>query len=194
MATYIELAYPKLNQTFTNVANTQSKVYVADVYSAFVNDFNNKHDNSIIQNDGIHPSESGNQIIYNTLIQKINELESLGVLPNNNPPTEPTTVPTEPTTTPSITVEYIIGDSNGDGTINVTDVTAIQSHLSEISKLTGTNLLAADTNKNGSIDIKDATEIQKYLANVDTDTRIGEKDYYTEWLHNQNNHKIKSLI
>ena len=64
-------------------------------------------------------------------------------------------------------VEYYVGDADGDGRITISDVTAIQRHMAEYDKLTGTALLAADADGNGTVDINDATHIQRYLAEFD---------------------------
>ena len=59
-----------------------------------------------------------------------------------------------------------VGDTNGDGKVNVTDATQIQKHLANILKLEGAELEAADTNGDGKVTVADATQIQKYLAKV----------------------------
>ena len=59
------------------------------------------------------------------------------------------------------------GDANGDGKVNVRDVTAIQRHISEYSALTGRSLTCADVDGNGAVDINDATLLQQYLAEFD---------------------------
>ncbi|MGN0502372.1 MAG: alpha-amylase family glycosyl hydrolase [Ruminococcus sp.] len=78
--------------------------------------------------------------------------------------TQPTTSATQPTTQPSDSV--LIGDVDLNGTITISDATAIQLHASEISVLTGDSLTAADVDKSGVINIKDATAIQCYLAEL----------------------------
>ncbi len=60
-----------------------------------------------------------------------------------------------------------IGDVDGNGSINISDVTAIQRHIAELDVLTGDALIAADTNGDGVVDITDATHLQKYLAEYD---------------------------
>ncbi len=78
-----------------------------------------------------------------------------------------TTVATEPTT--EVVSGVLIGDTTGDGTINVSDATEIQKYLVELASLTGDNLTAADVDRNGNVDIKDATYIQMYLAGINRD-------------------------
>ena len=65
-------------------------------------------------------------------------------------------------------------DANGDGYVNINDVTAIQRHLSELEALQGICLLAADVNQNGTQEIDDATHLQAYLAEYDIPDPIGE--------------------
>ena len=67
-----------------------------------------------------------------------------------------------------------LGDANGDGYVNINDVTAIQRHLSELEALQGICLLAADVNQNGTQEIDDATHLQAYLAEYDIPDPIGE--------------------
>lgn len=87
----------------------------------------------------------------------------------------PTTVPAttaQPATTQPATSatqpqnKVLIGDADLNGTITISDATAVQLHSSESSTLTGDALTAADVDKNGQINIKDATAIQYYLAEL----------------------------
>ena len=65
------------------------------------------------------------------------------------------------------TTNNIIGDTNLDGHISISDVTAIQRHLVELAVFTDEQLALADTNGDGRIDISDATHLQMYLAEYD---------------------------
>lgn len=64
-------------------------------------------------------------------------------------------------------VNYEIGDTNLDGHITISDVTAIQRHLAELDIFSDEQLALADTNGDGEINIGDATHLQKYLAEFD---------------------------
>ena len=66
-----------------------------------------------------------------------------------------------------------LGDVNGDGYVNINDVTHIQRHLAELESLEGIYLHAADTNQDGTLDISDATTLQMYLAEYDIPYPIG---------------------
>lgn len=61
-------------------------------------------------------------------------------------------------------VENLLGDTNLDGTINVSDATDIQKYSVSRITLTEAQLQCADFNKDGRVDVKDATAIQKYLV------------------------------
>ena len=63
--------------------------------------------------------------------------------------------------------DQLIGDTNLDGIISISDATAIQRHLAEIESISDEQLVLADTNGDGKIDIGDATHLQKYLAEFD---------------------------
>ena len=67
-----------------------------------------------------------------------------------------------------------LGDTDGDGYVNINDVTAIQRHLAELEHLEGIYLHAANANQDGTLDISDATTLQMYLAEYDIPYPIGE--------------------
>lgn len=62
--------------------------------------------------------------------------------------------------------EFMLGDVNDDGKIDIDDVTLTQKYIVGLEKLTETQILAADTTKDGLINIDDVTTIQKYIANI----------------------------
>ena len=71
--------------------------------------------------------------------------------------------------------EYKLGDVDGNGTVDIRDVTEIQKHLAELGEPLGElNLYAADVNGDGDVDISDATAIQMFLAELDFSYPIGE--------------------
>lgn len=63
--------------------------------------------------------------------------------------------------------DAVFGDANGDGKVNIRDVTAIQRHLADLEAIPEQLLVLADANGNGEIDITDATCIQMFLAEFD---------------------------
>ena len=58
--------------------------------------------------------------------------------------------------------EYILGDANSDGVVTISDVTAVQMVLVDIS-LPEFNEKAGDIDGNG-LDVTDADNIQRYVA------------------------------
>ena len=58
------------------------------------------------------------------------------------------------------------GDVNGDGTVNISDATAIQYYLSELTYFDSNQLSMGDVNGDGIIAIDDATHLQWYLAEL----------------------------
>ncbi|MBQ1238552.1 MAG: dockerin type I repeat-containing protein, partial [Ruminococcus sp.] len=55
----------------------------------------------------------------------------------------------------------------GDGSVTISDVTAIQRYLAEMQSFYEEERMVADTNADGVIDISDATYLQMYLAGYD---------------------------
>ncbi len=66
----------------------------------------------------------------------------------------------------SYTPSYTLGDVNLDGTVNISDVSVLQSYLAKLTSLSDTAMLAADVDQNGEISILDATAIQTALAKL----------------------------
>ncbi len=58
--------------------------------------------------------------------------------------------------------EYILGDANSDGVVTISDVTAVQMVLADIS-VPEFNEKAGDIDGNG-LDVTDADNIQRYVA------------------------------
>ena len=69
----------------------------------------------------------------------------------------------------------ILGDANGDGSVNINDVTAIQRHAAELEPLEGICFHAADVDGDGDVSVDDATELQRFLAEYAVDYPVGEK-------------------
>ncbi|TYQ18193.1 UNVERIFIED_CONTAM: arabinoxylan arabinofuranohydrolase [Acetivibrio alkalicellulosi] len=59
-----------------------------------------------------------------------------------------------------------LGDLNGDGKIDSTDVILLRRHLLDITPLTETALLNADLNKDGRIDSTDYALIRRYILGI----------------------------
>lgn len=68
---------------------------------------------------------------------------------------------------------FLRGDADGDGSVSIGDVTAIQRHLGQLALLDSACLAAADIDGNG-LSIADATAIQRYLAEYDDTCAINE--------------------
>jgi len=68
----------------------------------------------------------------------------------------------------------LLGDANGDGYVNISDVTDIQRAVAEMGTLDDLRKKAADVNGDGVVTIDDATLLQMYLAEYETAYPIGE--------------------
>lgn len=79
------------------------------------------------------------------------------------------------------TIRYMRGDANGDGVVNINDVTFIQRYLVDLETdpegIIGRN---GDVDGNG-LDINDATKIQGYLAEFDDPYSIGKTVIFDEY-------------
>ena len=82
---------------------------------------------------------------------------------------EPTTE--EPTVAPTTNpyAQYIIGDVNGDGYVDVLDATLVQKYSSEKSKFDDRQFYVADVNDDGNVDVLDAADIHKYASEIITE-------------------------
>lgn len=76
------------------------------------------------------------------------------------------------------TAGYLLGDTDGNGYVDIRDVTDIQRHLVNLKRLEGVFLKAANVNGDDYVDINDATMLQFYLAQFVVPYPIGE--YFTD--------------
>lgn len=58
--------------------------------------------------------------------------------------------------------DKLIGDANGDGTVDVLDAATIQKYAAGKTNLTADQLYVADVNDDNNVDVLDAAQIQKY--------------------------------
>ena len=63
-------------------------------------------------------------------------------------------------------LDYISGDVNNDGVVNIKDATLLRRYVAEWDGIT-VNMLAADVNRDGVVNIKDATILRRYVAEWD---------------------------
>lgn len=67
-----------------------------------------------------------------------------------------------------------LGDTNGDGVVDISDATVIQRHLADLGQLEGIYLKAADTNGDGVYDVSDVTALQMFCADCVVPAPVGE--------------------
>lgn len=123
-------------------------------------------------------SDNGNNKIGDLEMGANNQIYDGGWKDYEDAPTAPTTEPAEstvpttepaeptaPTTEPESELsDYIYGDVNIDGDVNVKDATEIQRAAAFVITLNDLQKVVADVNKDGDESIRDATEIQKFAA------------------------------
>jgi len=96
------------------------------------------------------------------------ELKDLPTTPSEpTTPSNPTTPsePTTPPTQPSVPGDYIPGDVNNDGKVNVRDLGALQQHLNGWD--VAINESAADVTGEGKLNVRDLGILQQYLNGWD---------------------------
>ncbi len=67
----------------------------------------------------------------------------------------------------------MLGDADGSGTVNINDVTCIQTKVAEFHVSEGFSQAAADIDGNGEVTIADATLLQRWLAEYESQYEIG---------------------
>ena len=67
----------------------------------------------------------------------------------------------------------VLGDTNGDGRITITDVVAIQSHVVGKKSLEGVYELAADINLDDKITVTDVVKAARIVVGKDSIDKIG---------------------
>lgn len=86
-------------------------------------------------------------------------------------PEQPTTQPTVPTNPPATKPtepegDYLKGDADLSGKVNVKDATLIQKYIAKVSDMTEQGKINGEVDGNGKLNVKDATMIQKFIANI----------------------------
>ncbi len=80
------------------------------------------------------------------------------------------------------------GDVNGDGEVNIRDVTLVMQHILGLHTLAGEQIEAADVNDDGGVDIRDVTRIMQIALGLDDEQvveefMLGSEVLFTERLH-----------
>lgn len=76
----------------------------------------------------------------------------------------------------SLDKEYILGDADGNGVVDVNDATLIQRYIAQFRVSNTSQILSCgDVNGDGIISVSDVTWIQRYVAGMTVPYAIGEK-------------------
>ena len=103
------------------------------------------------------------------------------------------------------TSEFLYGDVNGDGIVNILDVTVIQRHLAQFEEIPEEKLGAAMVNDGKTLTISDATTVQQKLAEMidrfpveelsdDIKMTINNTPVTVEWEDNQSVAALKDAL
>lgn len=74
------------------------------------------------------------------------------------------TITTDKNSIPSTQAKVVVGDTNGDGKVSLTDLARVRLNLLGSLNLTGNNALGADTNNDGKISLTDLARIRLHLV------------------------------
>jgi len=155
-ASTAEKLVPLFEELFNALKEEYDNIHIVDVHETFDSYYKETNSYDIIQDDGIHPSEKGHALIAETILKKIDELETEGLVPR-------------------VTNRYyMLADADSNQKITISDATTIQKILAGLLIFHGdiTNL-CLDADQNGSVNIKDVTAVQKYLAGLESNANIG---------------------
>ncbi len=88
--------------------------------------------------------------------------------PTEEPTVEPTQQPTQPVTeAPTEAAVFILGDANGDNSVDVTDATVMQRYLANMHYIDEKVIMHGDIDGDGEISIQDVTFTLRYLASIE---------------------------
>ena len=114
--------------------------------------------------------EEGVEIIsnnsYYTTSNQTNFTESTEITTSLETKTEAPEIDTTSIATEQTTAQFVFGDVNGDGGMDVRDSTWIQRYVAKIISFTDKQKIIADVYKDGLVDVRDATMIQRYIAKI----------------------------
>ena len=74
------------------------------------------------------------------------------------------------------TYYYLLGDTDADSDISITDATLIQRKAADMIMLSGVGKLAADVDSDGEITVMDSTAIQMWLVSMKVNFPIGQTE------------------
>ncbi|MGN0606507.1 MAG: glycosyl hydrolase [Oscillospiraceae bacterium] len=114
-------------------------------------------DKIIIGYSGSHGSAT--EPLWIDLLEKAETTESTSTETETDDTSASETKPSEAT---------MLGDANGDGEIDVRDVTIMCQHIVKMTTLEGTQFANADIETDGEVDVKDLSQLKKFLINAIT--------------------------
>ena len=61
---------------------------------------------------------------------------------------------------------WLYGDVNGDGAVDIKDVTALLRHVAEVEALSPDAAALGNVNGDSSVDVKDVTKLLRYVSEI----------------------------
>lgn len=122
-------------------------------------------ESSVSESEIVSTESTTTENVVNTEVTTTNTTESNSSVSESSIFENSTITNTAPTTNVEV-VEYLAGDVNQDGKVNIKDATLIQKHIAKLTQLDDVASACADVTADKKINIKDATMIQKYVAKL----------------------------
>lgn len=122
-------------------------------------------ESSVSESEIVSTESTTTENMVSTEVTTANTTESNSSVSESSIFENSTITNTAPTTNIEV-VEYLAGDVNQDGKVNIKDATLIQKHIAKLTQLDDVGSACADVTADKKINIKDATMIQKYVAKL----------------------------
>ncbi len=105
-----------------------------------------------------------NKVIFNDGTNQTDDLDIAPYIVGSEQPSQPT----QPTTTEPDVIDYIYGDADMNGVVNIKDATTVQKYAADMLTLEEVAFIQANVTGDAAVNVRDATAIQKWIAGLIT--------------------------